>query len=156
MPHYSVTALEVASGATAGTFKTILGVKFPAASRQRLRALAVGPGGEAAQDINVSIRVTTADQTGDGTSTAVTVKQKDAQARATSASAAGKNFTAEPTNVAATHHLEVGLNSRGSLIKEWNPEEAPVIPASTTVIVQVTPGTATAVKMSYTLEWEEF
>jgi hypothetical protein len=156
MPHYTVTAVEVASGATPGTYKTLLAVKFPASSRQRIRSLSIGPGGEAAQDVNMSIRLTTADQTGDGTSTAVTVKQKDTLSRATSASAAGKNFTAEPSNLAATYHLETGLNSRGSMIKEWNAEEAPVIPAATTVVLQATPGAASAVKLTCTLEWEEF
>lgn len=156
MGRFSVIALEVATGAVVGTYKSILGLKAAntVGHRGKVRRLSVGFGGEAAQDVNVSLRLTKTDNNSDGTSTAVTAKRKDESGMVVSVMTGGKNYTVEPDNVDSQHLWECGLNSRGSLVIDWG-EDGPVWGENETLLLQATPGAAAAVKMTATLEWDE-
>ena len=63
------------TGAVAGTWKTLVALKFAATTghRGRLRRMIVSGGGGATQDVQASIQIRRSDNTGDGTSTAVNV-----------------------------------------------------------------------------------
>lgn len=158
MPHFTAEAEEMATGSSVGTFKTMLGIKMANTTghRARLRALNVGPGGEGAQDINLTLRVSKTNNSTDGTSTAVTAKKKDPGSVASNAAAIGKNYSVEPTTVNSQHDYGNGFNSRATHIKEWSKEEAPVFGPNETLVVQMAPGAAAAVKVTITAEWEEF
>jgi hypothetical protein len=157
MPHHSVTAPDVATGAVVGTYKTLLGIKAANTTghRARLRKLLISPTGEAPQDVNVNIRVSKTNNTADGTSTAVTPKAKDAASLASNLTC-GKNYSVEPTAVDSQHFTEYGLNGRGSHVLEWGPLEAPVWGKNETLVIQGSPGSASAVKLSIAVEYEEY
>ena len=157
MPLFTLTAPAVATGAVVGTYKTLLGGKYANTTghRCRVRKLIVTPGGEAAGDVNVSIRLTKTNNAGDGTSTSVTAKKADDGSIASNLAAAGKNYTVEPTTVDSQHFWEGALNGRGGIIQEWARGEGPLIGPNQTVLVQGTPGAAAATMVNVTLEIEE-
>lgn len=156
MPRHSVTMTAVATGAAVGTYKSLLSVIFGNTTgyRGRVRKLSVQPDGEAAQDVNVSLRLTKTDNTSAGTATAVTPKKLDADSVATNATA-GKNYTAEPTTVDSQHFWEGAINGRGGIVIEWAPNEGPKWGKNETLLLQGSPGAASAVKLSATIEWDE-
>ena len=67
----------------------------------------------------------------------------------------GANYTVEPTTVASVFAWEGSINSRGTLIKEFQPGEGPLWGPNQTMLLQATPGAASAVQLSVTLEFEE-
>ena len=157
--HYSVTAESIATGAVANTFTTLLGIiaANTAGYRGRLRKLKVTPSGEAAQDVNVLVRLSKTNNAGAGTCTACTtsIKPKDANSR-DSIMTGGKNYTVEPTTVDTPHFSLVAINGRGGWAESWDVTDAPCWGKNETLIVQCAPGTAAAVKVSITAEWEEY
>lgn len=156
MPRHSVTFTAVATGSSVGTYKTLLGVIFGNTTgyRGRVRKLSVQPDGEAAQDVNVSLRLSKTNNATTGTATAVTPKKLDANSIATNATA-GKNYSAEPTTVDSQHFWEGAVNGRGGILVEWLPHEGPLWGINETLILQASPGAASAVKLSGTIEWDE-
>jgi hypothetical protein len=154
---HSLSVADVATGAVVGTYKSLLGLKFAntAARRGRVRKLVVAPSGEAAQDVNVSVRLTTGDNSADGTATAATVKAYDTIGAASLIANAYTNYTVEPTTVASVHFVQAALNGRGGLVLEWGPGEGPAWGQNVTLLLQASPGAASAVKVSVTVEWEE-
>lgn len=159
--HYKVNVDGIATGAAANTFLSLLGLKLADTTghRARLRKLIVGGGGGAAQDIQVSLRLRRTDNATDGTSTAVnvnTIGQADPASRASIVAAIGKNYATEPT-VFETGTLGLAaLNSRATIVQEWGPDEAPAWEPNQTLVLEGAPGTAVAVNLEVTAEWEEY
>lgn len=157
---YAIKVEGIATGASANTFKTLLGLKLAntAGHVARLRRLVVGGGGGAAQDLQVSIRLRRTDNNADGTSTAVnvnTIGKHESEQIASVVSAIGKNYTVEPTNY-ETEMLGGGaLNTRGGLVLEWAPGEGPRFGKNQTLGIEGAPGSATAANLEIALEWEE-
>ena len=159
--HYKLNCAGVVTGATANTFITLLGLKLAntAGHRARLRRLIVGGGGGAAQDVQVSLRLRRTSNAGDGTATAVnvnTIGQADAGSVASRIAAVGKNYSAEPTAYETATLGLAAMNSRATLAIEWGPDDAPVWGPNQTLGLEGAPGTATAVTLEVTAEWEEF
>lgn len=154
---YSVTAHAVATAAVVDTWKTLIGIIMAdtLGFRARVRAISIGPGGEAAQDVNVTFRLGKTNNATAGTATAATPKAFDPLARASIATA-GVNYSAEPTTLDSQFLWQAGLNGRGSLLKEWDAEGAPIVNRKETLVLQATPGAANAVKFDVTVEYEEF
>ena len=152
---------SIATGSTANTYKTLLGLKFAdtAGHRGRLRRLIVSGGGGAPQDLQCSIKLRRSDNTGDGTSTSVntnTISKKDPASVASNVSAIGKNFTAEPTTIDTDILGGGSFNCRGVLELAFTEEEAPVWGKNETLLVQGAPGQATAATLEIFAVWEEF
>ena len=157
MAHFSATAYDVATGAVVDTFTTLMSLKAANTTghRARLRKLTVGGAGQIAQDIQAALRLLRSDNTGDGTATSVTPTKKDADSLAANITAA-KAHSAEPTTMDTTYVWEGSINSRGTLVMEWDAADAPVIQKNTALNLQGSPGTTTAVTLNITMEWEEF
>jgi len=150
--HYSVPFEDVASGAVVGTFKSLASVIAGAGKRAKIRAIRVGFGGEAADDINMTLQLIRG--TTDGTGSAVTPVQRDMLSAAAGCTAK-KNYSVECADLESLPVCEFGLNSRGTAFLEWGPQEAPVVNASKCIFLRATPGAATARKMSGVIEFEE-
>ena len=156
MPRFSACVAAVATGAVVATYTSLLGLKFAntAGHRGRLRRLIATPAGEAAQDVNVSLRVTKADNTGDGTASSLTPKPLDSAAIGTNAT--GKHtYTVEPTTVDAEAFVQAAINGRGGIVLDWGPGEGPLWGKNETLLVRASPGAASAVKLDITVEWDE-
>ena len=155
MAKFAMTIDGWQSAAVAGTYETVLALKGAAAVRGKLKSIKVGGAGEAAQDVQMSLRIGRADQTGDGTSTPL-VPTKKHPGSAASGMTGGHTFTVEPTTKEATHLLQMGYNSRAGLALQWPEGEEPVWGGGTTTLyVAIAPGAAVAVKSDVTIEWEE-
>jgi len=159
--HYRIKVDSLATGTSANTYKTILGLKLPdtAGYRARLRRLIVGGGGAAAEDLQVSLRLRRTGNTADGTSTAVnvnTIGKADGDSVASRISAIGKNYTAEPTTYETGAVAGGTINTRATLILEWSPDDAPVWGPNQTLGLEAAPGSASAAHLEATAEWEEF
>ena len=144
----------IATGAVVGTWTSLLGLKAGAAERGRVRRLRVSCGGEAPQDVQVSVRLIRTDNSADGTATAQTPAEKDSQGPA-SAMDGKHTYTVEPTALESTPVFVGSLNARGVLDVVWPDEDAPVFGPSQTMLLQATPGTAVAVKCDCLLEYDE-
>lgn len=159
MPHFVATQYDVATGAVVDTWKTLMALKAAntIGHRGRLRKLIVGGAGGAAQDVQVSLRLTRTDNTTDGTGdNDLTETKKDPDSIAANL-IAKSDYSAEPTTKATNYVGEYSINSRGLLVIEWpDPVEAPVIAQNSTLCLEATPGAASAVTLNVTLEWEEF
>jgi hypothetical protein len=159
VPHFKLGVTGISTGATAGAYITLLGLKLAntAGHRARLRRLIVGGGGGAPQDVQVSLRLRRTSNAADGTSTAVSttlVTKADPGSVASVLSAAGKNYSAEPTTFEAGGPV-AALNARGTLVWEFG-EEGPVWGINQTLCLEGAPGSAAAVTLEATAEWEEF
>ena len=160
MSQLKLRAGSLVTGSTANAFITLLGLKLPAGTgnRARLRKLVVGGGGVAPQDVQVSLRLRRTNNTTDGTSTPLnvnTIGKADPNALASVMAAVGTNYSAEPTTY-ETGTLGIGaLNSRGTLVMEWGPDEAPIWGPSQTLGLEAAPGSATATTLDVMAEWEE-
>ena len=161
MAAYSVHVANIQTGATAGTFASLLGLKFAntAGHRGRLRKLIVGGGSGAPQDLQVGIRVRRTDNTTDGTSTSVnvnTIGTNDSNAIGSNVSAIGKTYTVEPTTFENGTLGGGSFNTRGALLLEWGPQEAKVWGKNETLVIEGTIGNGTtAANLDITIEWEE-
>jgi len=159
--HYALSVHGLATGTTAGTFKTLLGFKHADTTghRARVRALHVSGGNGAPQDLQATIKMALTDNTTDGTSTDASsdVAKKDGDSVASRMTAVGKNYTVEPTAYGDPVFLGA-LNTRGQLHKEWHdPDSMPVWGKNTTLGVLATIGDGTtAANLDVTIEWEEF
>lgn len=163
MPVFSVHVPQVATGAVANTFTTLLGIKMAntLGHRARLRKLLIAGGGGAPQDEQVAIRLTRTDNTAAGTNTAVnvnTIQKADPASIASNVNAIGKTYTAEPTTKGTDLGSGGGLNARGVLQLDWTNDmaNAPKIPSNTTLCIEGAPGQAVAVNLSMMAEWEEY
>ena len=154
MAKYSITVAGFQSAAAAGTFESVLGLEAGAAEKGKLKSISIGGGGEAPKDVQMTARLVRSDQTTAGTATARTPTKKDPAGRASDMT--GKHtYTAEPTTLDTEFLLEFGFNGRGTVVKEFQPGQEPEWGPSETLLLQVAPGEATAVKVDATLEWEE-
>jgi len=163
MAVFGTTIPQVATGNTANTFTTLVGVKFADTTghRARLRKLVISGGGGAPQDEQITVKITKGDISGDGTSTAVnvnTIGKQDPLSVASNVAAIGKTFTAEPTAKGTTIHAAGGLNARGLLVLDWSgdPSQAPAWGKGETLCIEGAPGQAVAVNLTVALEWEEY
>lgn len=154
---YVVTFDGIASGAVVGTYKTMAIIKAAntAGHRGRLRAIVLGFNDEAAQDINMALRIARTNNAGDGTGTAQTPAQLDPGMRATDLTAK-INLTAEPTTYESTFLFEGGLNSRGAFSFAWPVDKAPLWGINQALGLLVSPGEAVAVKMAGALYFEQY
>ena len=155
---YAVTATNVASGAVADTFKTLAAViaADTAGHRARLVSLAAGTADDTPQDKNVCVRLIRTDNTAAGTpGSSPTPAKLDTDSRA-SVLTAGINYSAEPTSLESTPVFAVDFNLRGGLLKEWAPDDAPVLNKNQTLCVQAAPRTPNAATLTITLVYEEF
>ena len=85
-----------------------------------------------------------------------TIGQADPASVASVLTAIGRNYSAEPTTF-ETATLGVGaMNSRGTLVMEWGPDEAPQWGKNQTLCLEAAPGSATATTLEVAAEWEEF
>lgn len=158
MARYRVSFSALTSNGGANVFRTFVGLIAGAAKRGKLVSIDIGPAGEAPQDLDVSLRISTTNQAGAGTpASAPTPLAVDPGNPLVSVMTTGIDYTAgEPTTVHATpHELEVGFNSRGGYSKRFDDVDAPRWGASQTLVIQIAPGTGAAVKMSGTVVWEE-
>lgn len=157
MARHRLTAKDVATGAVLNTFKTLMGVIAGAAKRGRLISIDIAPSGEAAQDVNVGLRISTTNQAGAGTPTTSPSPQAvDPGNPLVSGMTCGVDYSVEPTTVHATpHEFECAFNGRGGFAKRWDESDAPRWGASQTLVIQAAPGAAVAVKTTTTIVWEE-
>lgn len=156
---YSVPFSDLPSGAVADAYVTLaaLVAADTAGYRCRLRSLTVGPADNAPADLNVSVALKRVDDVsagGAGTATAVTATTKDSLSRA-AVIAGAKGHSVEPTTY-GTVLWECDLNLRNSVIKEWGPDDAPVISRDQLLGLLAAPRTAAAARLSGVLEFEEF
>lgn len=161
MPKFKVKIPSLASGAVANAYTSIVGVKFANTTghRARLSQLVVSGGGNAPQDLQVSIQLRRTDNTTDGTSTAVnvnTIAKKDPDSIASNASAVGKNYTVEPTTKESGLLAGGAFNARSQLVLTWNDDDAPVWGKNQTLLIEAAPGQATAANLEVSMEWQEF
>ena len=160
MGQYSL-GVQVVTGAAANTFITLLGLKLAntAGHRGRLKRLIIGGAGEAAKDVNVSIKIRRTDNSADGTSTAVnvnTIASKVSEQIASIVNAAGKNYSAEPTAKENGELARFSLNGRSTVI--LGPADFGTEPRwgkNQTLCIEGAPGEASAVTLDVGLEWEE-
>lgn len=133
MPRYFLNSGDVATGATADTFTTLLALIVPdtAGYRCRLRRLKVTPASANPVDDNCRIQVKRiADVSAGtaGTKTAVAgsaIAKQDTDA-ADSVVSGGVSYTVEPTTYETRPIFEAGFNMRGGLDHRWTAEEAPM------------------------------
>lgn len=155
---FAITAEDVATGAVADTFTTLIGLKAAntAGYRARLRSLSVGVSGDAPADRNVAVKIARTDNSGDGTNTAQTPVKLDAASRA-SIMTGGVDYTAEPTTYESTPLWAFDFNLRGGVLdKAWDAEDAPVWGPDQTLGILAAPRTANAESLTITAEFEEF
>lgn len=160
---YTLTFSDVATGATADTFKTLaaLIVADTAGYRCRIRSIAIGPADDTPQDKSVAIklaRIADVSAGGAGTKTAVAagnLGKKDPGA-ADSIISGGRNYTAEPTAYETEPIWQCDVNCRGGLIKEWSAEDAPIATADMLLGLLAAPRDASAKQLSGTIEFEQF
>lgn len=157
---FTVKVTGISTGASAGSYITILGLKLANTTghRARLRRLVIGGGGGAAQDIQVDVKFDRTDNTGDGTSTSVattTILAHDQLGVASNIAAIGKNYSAEPTTYAGDAGAGGSFNSRGTLVLEWASGQGPGWGLNQTLGLLATPGANTATTLSVDLTWEE-
>lgn len=156
---FSVNADNVATGAVADTYKTLLAIVAAntAGYRARLLKLVVGPADDAPADLNVSLQLKRVDAVsggGAGTATAVTPVPMDSLSRA-AVITSGKNHTVEPTTY-GNPVWQGDMHCYNSLIQEWAPEDAPVINKDQLLGLLAAPRTAAARTLSVWMEFEEF
>lgn len=156
MARYSVTAYDVPTGAVVDTFVSLMGIKAAdtAGHIARLCSISVGGGGQAAQDLQCSLRLARTDNTADGTGTAVVPTKHDPNSPASNLTAK-ETYTVEPTALESTYLWEDGFNARGTIIKEWAAGKGPLWGKNQTLVLQATPGDTTAITLDITMEYEE-
>jgi len=156
MRRYAITAYDVATGAVAATYKSLLGLKAAdtAGHRGRVRSITIGGYKATPQDHQVGVRLVRTDNNADGTATAVTATKLDADDEASNMTGK-KNYTVEPTTLESIYLWEAGVHARGGIIKEWGPGEGPLWGKNQTLLLQATPGSTTAVSLVVGIEWDE-
>lgn len=154
---FSVQVDAVVGGSVAGTFKSMLGLKLAntAGHVARLRRLVIGGAGEAPQDQSLSIRVVRSDNTTDGTGDAVTDIGKADPDSVDSNVTIKKAYSVEPTTIDVAALAGGSVNARGALTLDFAPGDGPKWGKDATLLIQVAPGTATAITMNVTATWEE-
>jgi hypothetical protein len=147
--------LEGLTTAAAASFLTVCGLKLTA-GKVKLRKLKIGGSSEATTDVPMSWKVRRTNNTADGTKTTVAltnVTKLDALMGDTSVAAIGKQYTAEPT-VKETNAVAGGTFNSGRGDSVDFGDDGPVAVGGNTLIVEVAPATATAVKFDLDIEWE--
>ena len=156
---YSVNFDDVASGSVADTFATIAALiaADTTGHRCRLLSISLGPSDDAPLDLSLAIqlrRVNDVSAGGNGTGTAFTPVPQDSAAVA-AVITAKTDCSVEPTTY--TEPLwQIDMNTRNSIIKQWTPEEAPIINQDQLLGLLVAPRSANAITVSGTLEFEQF
>lgn len=161
---YAVNCDDVATGAVADTFKTLLAIiaADTAGYRARLLKLIVGPSDDTPQDLNVALRLNRVDDVsagGAGTANSnPTPRPIDSLSRAAVITAGEDYITggAEPTTYGTVPIWQAEMNRRNTLIQEWVPDEAPVINRDQLLGLLAAPRTAAAARLSVSFEFEEF
>jgi len=165
MAFYTMTFDNVSTNNAADAYKTIaaLIVADTAGHRMRLRALHVGPADDTPQDKNYTVqvkRIGDVSEGGAGTApedvAAADMGKKDPDSVASIISGKRGLFTAEPTVYDAEPLFMKGVNGRGSFIKEWSAEEAPVATRDQLLGVLATPRSAAALQVSGAMDFEVF
>jgi hypothetical protein len=158
---YVLPFSDLATGASADTFKTLVALVLAntAGHRFRVRALSVGPSDDAPDDKNVAVRLARTDNTGAATGgsavTAANIPKKDSLSRDTVATAV-RGPTAEPTTYETEPVYQMDFNIRGGLLKEWSDIDAPIVNRNQTLGLLAAPRAAAAVRLSGSIEIEEF
>jgi hypothetical protein len=162
---YSTSWSDTASGAVKDTFATIacLTVDDTAGHRIRIRSVAIGPSDDTPGDLNLSVRLgRVADLSAGSAPTGGTAVSK---ANMPKKDTDGPDSivagiiapTGEPTTYETYPGWELGVNTHGTINKEWAPEDAPVIGRDQLVGVLVAPRSTDApIKSSGTIEFEVF
>jgi hypothetical protein len=159
MAKYILPFDNIASGATADTYKTMAAVILPDTDNKRVRLTAVtlGPADDSPTDANIGVRIGRTDNTSAGTAgssvTAGNMPKVDGS-KGDSPATGGLNYSAEPTTVTALHYT--GINARGSVRIEFHPDDAPVANKNETLALSVAPRAASAVTLSGAIEFEDF
>ena len=160
--HWKLAFSDVASGAVADTFKTIAAMVCAdsAENRVRLRSLNLGPTDDAPVDLNLGVRILRIADVSAGTSGTYSSVSTSSIAKVnsfqTNSLASGRiDYSAEPTTYETEPLWEHSFNARGGFIKEWSREGGPVIEADQLLGVLVAPRTASAIRVSGTLEFED-
>jgi len=159
MPIFSMK-VNVTTGSSAGTYKTMLGLKMAntLGNIARLRKLIVGGAGEAAADVNISVKLDRTNNLADGTSTSFNVAnifKNDPKSVASMVNAIGSTYTVEPTTYDGAVGNLGSFNSRGTIVIEWQRLEGPLWGINQTLGILLAPGAASATKVDLGVEWEE-
>jgi len=149
--------------ATADTYLTVASLIVPdtAGVRCRIRSLTVGPAQDSQTDIPYAIKIDRIDDVSAGTAgtkTAVAVAdigKKDPGAPNSTVSG-GVAYTVEPTTYNGEPLWLSAQNDRGTLIKEWGPEDAPSADADMLLGVLMAPRTSVAITVSGCIEFEVY
>ena len=158
---YSVTGTDMQTSAVADTYETMLALiaADTAGHRARLLSLAVGIADDAPGDLQLAVSLQRVDDVsagGVGTPGASpTPVPKDSQAIASVVTAGDGPYTAEPTTY-GDPIWEIELNRRDGFIKEWAPEDAPIINRDQLLGVLCAPRTGAACQVTITMEFEVY
>ena len=158
---YSLTIEDVATGADADTFTTMLALKAANTTghRGKLRRLVVGPSDDTPADLNLSVQVNKTGNTANGTGTdnvASANLPKADPAQRNSIMTGYYSYDTEPTTYDTEAPWRMDFNRRGGLIENWTHEEAPSWGPDETLGILLAPRTAAAARVTITLIWEEF
>lgn len=156
---------DLPTGATGDAYASLAALIAPdtLGARARILAIAVGPSDGTPSDVNLSVRLERVDNrsaTGASDGTAGSTTSASAMARADSAArdgliTGGTGYTAEPTAFGPAL-FEAGLNSRGTLLRTWAPEEAPILDRNQIMALRAAVRSGGAVNLSGCIEFEEF
>lgn len=162
---YVFCAENIATGAVADTFKTMLATITPNTNglRHRMKSLSVGFADDAPADRNVAIQVKRIASVSGGTAgTATTVTttalgKKDTLGPDTSM-VVKKNYTVEPTTYEAESLFAADLNDRNGIQKEWSTfdDDAPVAQKDQHLGILAAPRAAFASTLTICAEIEQF
>jgi len=157
---FTISFDNLATEATADAFETMLAARAAdtAGYRFRLRSIAVGCAEDSPVDLPLAVQVRIVDDVSDGgagtATNALTPEPHDSLGRA-SVITGGSKYTAEPTTY-GDPLFALEMNLRASLIKEWAPEDAPVVNRDQLLGLLVAPRTSAARTISGCMVIEEF
>ncbi len=154
---------DLATGTVADTLKTMAQVLVAdtIGLRVRIRSVSIGPADNAASDENIVVKCkrindVSAGSAGTAAATvATTAVVKGDTLQPDSPASFKTDYSVEPTTYEPSSYT-MAANGRGGFIKEWAPEDAPVVGRDQAFGVLVAPRSTTAVRVSGCIEFESF
>lgn len=157
---YSLTVEDVATGAVADTYTTLLALVAGSTTghRGRLLQLIVGPSDNTPQDLNAGVRVSKTNQDTAGTpgSTVSAANIPKHPNERVSTMTGARAYSVEPTTYETYPAFQADMNRRGGMMQAWTREEAPQWGPSETLGILFAPRTDAVARVSATIIWEEW